>query len=149
MARFGKFGLFLGLVFGTVFGFLFAPRKGKELRSRIKAERQRGGLGFAPLQDDMKHLGQELAGIARDIYESEKVTELIELGRKNVQDLSNDFVEEVTDFHATRIEPLQKEGENTYRKAQSKFKAVKRKVVESAEIGKRAVKQIKGVIKKK
>lgn len=149
MARMGKLGWFLGLIFGTLFGVLFAPRKGKELRARIKAHRRRGGLGLAPLQDDMRQLGQEIAGIVRDIYDSDAVRDVVVKGRKKIKDLSDDLVGEVVDFHTTRIAPLEKKGEKTLRKAKGRFRSLKRKVKSSAALGKRALKNMKRIFKKK
>ncbi len=133
MARFGRFGWFLGLIFGTVFGVLFAPGKGKELRSKIKENRKKGGLGFAPLQDDFKKLGGEIAQIAKEFYQSETVQDVVEKGRKELKKISKDMVGEVADFHYSRIKPLQSELSN-------KIKSGKRK-------GKRAIKEIKSVWK--
>lgn len=142
MARMGKLGWFLGLIFGTLFGVLFAPRKGKDLRQRMKVSRKRGGLGLAPLQDDMKYLGQEIVDIVRDLYDSEAVRDVVTKGRKKIKELSDDLVGEVADFHTTRIAPLE-------RKAKSQFQSMKGKVKSSTRIGKRALRQVKRAFKKK
>lgn len=147
MARLGKLGWFLGLIFGTVFGVLFAPRKGKELRSRMKAERKKGNLGISPLQDDMKLLGQEIASLAKEIYESDLVQDIVLKGRKKVKDLSKDLIGEVADFHVTRIEEKFQEGKRAATKANKAFNAFKGKAKKSLKIGKQAFKQIKGVMR--
>ncbi|MBI2638021.1 YtxH domain-containing protein [Candidatus Peregrinibacteria bacterium] len=163
MARGGKFGWFLGLIFGTLFGVLFAPRKGKELRAKIKDDRKKGRLGIAPLQDDLKHLGQQLASLARQFYESDTVQDIVVAGRKKVKSLSKDFVGEVHDFHYNRIHPLQDEvkakvhfikgkmegGKRAINKAHRKLNEFAKKAKTSARIGKRAAKEIKHVMKKK
>lgn len=163
MARGGKIGWFLGLIFGTLFGVLFAPRKGKELRAKIKADRRKGGLGVAPLKDDLTHLGKQLADLAKEVYESDTVQEIVATGRKKVKELSKDLVGEVHDFHATRIEPFEDEariqmyrgkqkiaaGQRALRKAKKKWGQIEKKVQAGAKIGKRAVREIKHVMKKK
>lgn len=156
MARGGKFGWFLGLVFGTLFGVLFAPRKGKELRQRMKADRKKGKLGIAPLHDDLKFLGHEIASIAKDIYQSEPVQDIVEKGRRQVKELSNDFVGEVADFHKTRIAPLthtakskSHEMQQNIKHAKHDWNDLKKKVKASAKVGKRAAKEIKSIMKKK
>lgn len=150
MARMGRLGWLLGLIFGTLFGVLFAPRKGKDLRAHMKTERKRGkGLGLAPLQQDMKHLGQEIADIVKDLYDSEAVRDVVVKGRKKIKKLSDDLVGEVVDFHTTRIAPVERKGERMARKAKGRFKNLKRKVKSSANIGKKAVKDLKRVFKKK
>lgn len=150
MARMGRLGWFLGLIFGTLFGVLFAPRKGKDLRAHMKSERKRGkGLGLAPLQQDMKHLGQEIADIVRDFYDSEVVRDVVVKGRKKIKELSNDLVGEVADFHTTRIAPMERKGERTFKKAKGQFHSLKKKVRSSANIGKKAVREVKKVFRKK
>lgn len=150
MARMGRLGWLLGLIFGTIFGVLFAPRKGKDLRAHIKAERKRGkGLGLAPLQQDMKSLGAEIADMVRDLYDSKAVQDVVVKGRKKIKALSNDLVGEVVDFHTTRIAPVEKKGERMVRKAKGRLKNLKRKVKSSAAIGKKAVKEVKNVFRKK
>lgn len=145
----GKLGWFLGLIFGTLFGVLFAPRKGKDLRQRMKVSRKRGGLGLAPLQDDMKYLGQEIVDIVRDLYDSEAVRDVVTKGRKKIKELSDDLVGEVADFHTTRIAPMERKGEKTFKKAKKQFHSLKGKVKSSTRIGKRAFNQVKRVFKKK
>lgn len=137
MARFGKLGWFLGLIFGALFGVLFAPRKGKELRGKIKADRKKGNLGIAPLQDDLKNIGQEIADIAKDFYDSETVQDVVEKGRKKFKSLSDELVGEVADFHYSKIKPLREEVKEKVRKAKA-----------SVKIGKKAIRDIKKVMKK-
>lgn len=151
--RSGKLGWFLGLVFGALFGVLFAPGKGKDLRNRMKAERKKGKLGIAPLQNDFKSLGKEVAAIAKDLYESDTVQSLVETGRKRLHEMSDDWVEDVHDFHTKRIVPFTEEvlgeGKKTMRKADAEWKDLKGKVKTSVKIGKKAAKDITGTIKKK
>lgn len=156
MARMGRLGWFLGLIFGTIFGVLFAPRKGKDLRAAMKADRKKGKLGIAPLRGDLRHLGEEIIEIAKDIYASPEVREVIVKGRKKVKELSDDLIGEVADFRVTRIAPFEKQaknkikqGEKTFRKAKSELKTLKHKAKSSLSIGKRALKEIKRVIRKK
>lgn len=106
MAKFGKIGWFFGLLFGAIFGVLFAPRKGKELRDKIKAERKRGKFGIAPLHDDMRQLGRDIAQMAKEIYQSEAVSGVIEKGRKQFKSIANDLVGSEVDFHKAKIEPI-------------------------------------------
>lgn len=162
MARFGKLGWFLGLVFGALFGVLFAPRKGKELRDKMKADRKRGRLGIAPLSDDMMQLGQEIAQIAKDIYYSEHVSSIVEKGRKQMKKISDELVGEVADFHKTRITPvrrkLEKEagrfghavrkGKKVLKEAKKEFKLLGSRLDKSAKIGKRAVREMKKTMRK-
>ena len=137
MARGGRLGWFLGLVFGTLFGVLFAPRKGQELRARMKADRKKGRLGIAPLQDDMKHLGREIADLAKDIYESDIVQDVVDRVRPEVQSQVN--------FVKSGISS----GRKTAREAAKELKNLKAKVKRSSRIGKKAFGDIKDEMKKK
>lgn len=133
MARFGRLGWFLGLIFGTLFGVLFAPRAGKELRSKMKSDRKRkGGLGLAPLQDDMRSLGGEIAGLARELYESAAIQDIVQIGRKKMKEIEKDLVGEVADFEVNRIRPFRKG-----------FKHLASKAKRAGRIGKKAAQAIK------
>jgi gas vesicle protein len=147
-----KIGLFFGLVFGAVVGLLFAPRKGKELRSKIKDDRKKGNLGISPLKEDLTDIGRTLAALAKDFYDSPGVQDIVELGRKKVKDLSNEFVGEVNDFHYNKIEPMKDEVKtkvNFVKNGIEEGKDTFKKVKASVKIGKRAVKDIKREFKKK
>lgn len=161
--RSGKFGWFLGMVIGTMLGVLFAPRKGKELRAKIRADRKKGKLGIAPLKDDFKVLGREMAAIAKDLYDSDTIQNLVETGRKKMHEMSDDWVDDVHDFHAKRIVPFQKEilqhvgtaknsikkGQATVKSASREWKGLKGKLKASAKIGRKAAKAISKTMKKK
>lgn len=161
--RSGKYGWFLGMILGTMFGVLFAPQKGKDLRSKIKADRKKGKLGIAPLKDDFKILGKEVADLAKDLYESDAVKDLVEMGRKKMHHMSDDWVSDIHDFHKSRIMPFQKEmmehienmkksvttGKKTAQKATGEWKDLQGKLKKSAKIGKKAMKDITGTLKKK
>lgn len=149
MAGSNKFGWFLGLVFGALVGVLFAPRKGKDLREKIKSDRKKGALGFAPLQDDFKTIGLEIADIAIDIYNSDAVSNLVETGRRNFKNISDDFVGEVADFHKTRIRPLTDSGEEMSGGAKKAFRSYKAKAKKSVKISKKAVGEIKKTFRNK
>lgn len=151
-----KIGWFLGLVFGAIVGILFAPRKGKELRAKIKTERKKGNLGIAPLKDDLTDIGRTLAALAKDFYDSPSVQDVVELGRKKVKDLSDGLVGEVNDFHYNKIEPMKDEVKTKVNFVKNEIKSGKntaadmhRRVKASVRIGKRAVKEIKREFKKK
>lgn len=146
----------MGIIFGAVFGVLFAPRKGKELRQMMRTERKKGKLGIAPLQGDLKKLGQEIVAMAKDLYASEAVQEIVVKGRKKLKSLSDDFVGDVTDFHITRIKPFAdevsgkvEEGKKHFKKAKHEFKDLQKKVKTGAKISKKAFKEIKAEFKKK
>lgn len=155
MSKFGKIGWLFGLIFGAVFGVLFAPRKGKELREKMRADRKKGRLGIAPLGEDMQKLGQEIAAIAKELYESEPVSGIIERGRHELKKLSGGFVDEIADFHKQRIAPAAheiknriKKGRHVLREAGREAKDLKKKIKTGVKIGKKAFKAIKGVMRK-
>ena len=149
MARSGRFGWFLGLLFGAVFGVLFAPRTGKDLRSKIKADVKKGGLGVGPLKSDMKEVGGELAQIAKEIYKSEAVQDFVGTGKEKAKDFSKDFLHGFTDFHTSKIKPAKKKLEKQIKFVKHEISRGGKKVRRSVKIGKSAVKSIKKELKKK
>lgn len=154
MAR-GKVGWFLGLILGTFFGVLFAPRKGKELRARMKADIKRGKFGIAPLKEDMKKLGEDLCALAVDLYESPAVQEVVIRGRTKMHELSDDIVREVGDFKVSRISPLAEEarehldtGKRHLKRAKKGLRSLKKNVRTGFKIGKKAVSEITDAFRK-
>lgn len=149
MARFGRFGLLLGLVCGTLFGVLFAPNKGKDLRDRMKADRAKGKHGLTPLGDDIKHLGKQIASLAQDLYETDSVQEVVEKGRKKVKKLHDSLVDEVADFHYSKINPMRREVNTKVSFVKTEIKRGKRAVKAARKKAKQAVNKAKRSAKKK
>jgi len=86
MAR-KKGGLLFGIIMGTLMGVLFAPGKGKELRSRIVKEIDDGGLGTKALGNDFKMMGRDIADTAQDVYEDPRVQGGVKKGRKSIKQM--------------------------------------------------------------
>lgn len=134
MGKRGFFGWIVGLATGTALGVLFAPRKGKETRDRIKKARKSGGVGYEPVLDDIKKLGEEITDAASDMYEGSVVQDQIEDWRRRLNELSGDLVSEV--------KPVEKRGKRWFREGKRMYHGGKRVVAQAA-------KEMKSVLKKK
>ncbi len=60
--------LLLGIVAGASLGMLFAPKAGKDLREKMKKERDDGGSGLTSLGDSMKESGESLLTYAQKLW---------------------------------------------------------------------------------
>jgi gas vesicle protein len=80
MAR-GKMGAVLGIVAGATLGILFAPKKGKELRKKIKKELDDGGNGVESVKKAFKDMGDGIFKSCKDCCESEEVETLVKKGK--------------------------------------------------------------------
>src|SRR4030042_3482229 len=79
-------GLFFGLLSGAILGILFAPKKGRDLREDIKKERDEGGSGVGALKESFVGMGKDMAGTAKDVYESDSVQENISKAKVKAQE---------------------------------------------------------------
>jgi len=80
MAR-GKLGAVIGIVAGATLGILFAPKKGKELRKKIKKELDEGGSGVDSVKKAFKDMGDGIFKTCKECCESEEMEALLEKGK--------------------------------------------------------------------
>ena len=81
--------LLAGLVAGTAFGILFAPKKGKETRESFKKEIDEGGIGLDTIKDTAKGMGKEVQDSYEEIPEEakEKIRKGISKAKKTAKKL--------------------------------------------------------------
>lgn len=79
--------LLFGLACGIFFAWIFAPEKGKDLRSKMKRDRDNGKLGLAPLGHDVGDALREVAETARDLYDDKKVQHIKQRGEDALKEV--------------------------------------------------------------
>lgn len=144
MAR-GKISLLLGAAVGALFGILFAPTKGKELRDKIKSERASGGTGLNTIKSSAKKMHQDIAGEFNKLKKNKKINEFANQAKEKFSDLTGIDENEISDFSAVAGEKLgslkakaKELTDKAKKQVQDKVSAVKKKVDE----GKRKAKEI-------
>ncbi|EKD63989.1 MAG: hypothetical protein ACD_51C00109G0004 [uncultured bacterium] len=85
----GKIALALGLITGALTGILFAPQKGKELRSKIMNERKSGGSGAKAVGDDVKQMGADIFDIMKKIAATEEVKGFMGQAKEKALEMAN------------------------------------------------------------
>ena len=86
---------------GTILGVLFAPRKGKEMREKLKAEVKKGGYGAETLKESFIGIGKEVGAAAEGIYEQPVVKKHINKSKKKLYKFVDDAEKKLTDMHSS------------------------------------------------
>lgn len=82
-----KLFLLVGAAFGTLAGFLFAPRSGKETRNKISEDIKKGGKGLDLIKNDAKKIGKDIADTVKEISENEDVKKIVKKGKKQAEEI--------------------------------------------------------------
>ncbi|MFC1811005.1 YtxH domain-containing protein [Patescibacteria group bacterium] len=131
-----KTGLFLGLLAGTALGILFAPKKGKVMRDKIKKELDEGGYGLEAVKEGFVGMGKEVVDTAKEAYETDEVQE--QIGK--AKDVAEEYMEEgkkrakkaVRKYERkakTTVSKVKKRATKTAKKAGRKAKAFTKKKI--------------------
>lgn len=86
MARNGKF--IFGAMLGALFGLVFAPKKGSELRKELKHEIEKGGHGEKTLKKTATQMGQDIVETSKEVYQDPQVQKSIRHGKKEALKLA-------------------------------------------------------------
>lgn len=78
MSKKGKLGLLFGLLAGSAFGFLFAPKKGKDLRKKMHQEYKKSGSMHKTAFGELKNVGKEVKDTANYLYEQSGLDDEVE-----------------------------------------------------------------------
>jgi len=124
-----KSGLILGLLAGTALGILFAPKKGRKMRDKIKKELDEGGYGLEAIKEGFIGMGKEVVDTAKEAYESEEVQE--QIGK--AKDMAEDYYEEGKKEFDKKVRKVRKTAKARATKAKAGAKKTAKKAVKKAK----------------
>ncbi|MBI5412389.1 YtxH domain-containing protein [Candidatus Peregrinibacteria bacterium] len=105
-----KFARYLiGLLGGTALGFLFAPKKGEDLRKEIVTKGKISGTeGLKVLAKAFHGAGKEMVHEARELGSSEEIQEFLSYGEDKIRQILNLAEDHGIEFAAVAQEKLEK-----------------------------------------
>lgn len=128
-----KTGLLFGLLAGTALGILFAPKKGRTLREKIRKELDEGGYGINAVKEGFVGMGKEVVDTAKEAYESEDVQEQIEIAREKAEELAEEGKKRVKQVAKKAGRKAKTEVKKAGRKAGRKAKSTAKKAGRKAK----------------
>jgi len=125
--RKGSCGWIFGLLFGTLLGVLFAPKKGEQLRDNIRKERAKGGSGISAIKNAYLNMGDDIADTAKDVYTSDDVQEVVGKAKNKAKE-AKEKAKELADYIAEESDGAVKEIKKHAKKVQKKAEKAAKKV---------------------
>lgn len=152
----------IGLISGLTFGMLFAPKKGKELRSEL-AKKTSGSDPYSSCHEGAKVIGKAFKDAGEEAWEelgslgeNEQVAALVELSQEKMKEFLDtaekkgydvaSYVQEklegLTDLAKTKAEEVKGKALNTRKRAVKRAVSARKKVIRKVSaVKKRAVKK--------
>lgn len=135
----GLKSLVAGVLAGTALGVLFSPKKGDEIRSKLKKDFKGGGTGLGVIKDTMTEMGKDIGETAKHAYdqisENPKVKRAIKKGVSKAKSEFNKAKKAVKG-------QVKKASAGKAQQAKAAVKGVKKAVEKTAKKAKKAVKRV-------
>lgn len=147
----GGLSLIFGAIVGTITALLFAPGKGKELRSKMKNEFKKSGPGVKSLGDDLKKMWGDMKGSFDEFVKDEEVQDVIKKGKKvleKAKEKGNEIVTDISNEMKDNVKDLKPKAKKAIKKASAKVNEIKEDIKKMNQPVK-AEKSVKKVVKKK
>ena len=146
------FRYLVGLAGGVLFGFLYAPKKGHELRKEILVKSKHGNAeGAKVFLKAFQGAGKAMVVDAKDLGKSEEIQEFLHYGEEKIKDIlvkaqdhgiefaamAQEKLEQLASFASTKAKELEmiaqkevsKEGSKIAKKMQRKASGFKRRFI--------------------
>ncbi len=121
--------LVAGILAGATLGLLFSPKKGEDLRQKIKDEMEDGGSGINAVKDTAVEFGKNLGGSICETYDEISESDAFKEGSKKVKKETEKLIKE----HTTASQR---------RRAKSAIKKAKKRTTAAVKKAKKAVNKV-------
>ena len=125
----GLKSLIAGVLAGTAIGVLFAPKKGGDMRQKIKDELDEGGTGLSEIKDTIFTMGGEIGSECKDLWNEIMEEEDVQNGKKTVEEYAKKAKKRAKKFVKEKVPAkTRRKAKKALKKAEKKLDEIVKKV---------------------
>lgn len=132
-------GIFIGTLLGSMYGMLFAPKKGTALRKELQDAHAKGDKVYQVLAKELGMVGKESVEVVKEMFESEDFQKFLKMSKAKIDELAETAAQKGGEY----TEEMQKKLEYLAHMAQKKASEMTKQAKKTTQqAGKKASKVV-------